>query len=521
MKVLRFDSLVIGSGLAGLSYAVQAAQSGLKVCVLGGGGGDRGANSWMAQGGIVYDSPKDKELFLKDLNLATAGSYFPEAAKLIFNEGYDAVTDLLINRAQVPFDRNERGELLYVKEAAHSKERIIFSRDCTGKSIMESMSLMASKTENLQILNGLMAIDLMTLSHNSKNANHRYLPLTCIGCYALDPITKEVMGIVANNTVIATGGIGQLFTHTTNGPKAYGDGIAMAFRVGARVMDLEYIQFHPTVFVTPHFQPLLVSEALRGEGAVLVNSRGERFMDKLHELGSLAPRDTVARSISLEMHRTGANSVFLDSRHLGETFLRERFPNIFSACLERGINPGQHLIPVVPAAHYLCGGIHTDLRGRTNILGLRAVGEVACTGLHGANRLASTSLLECVTMGRRAANYDSEDNELRTHDWEVKEWRSETGRADETLIQQDIELIKKTMWNYVGLIRTHKRLERAEKILNELIFEVRQFYAQTELSVELLHLRNAVEVAKLIIHAASKNKKSLGCHYIDTKGEVF
>ena len=517
MKIYRVDSLVIGPGLAGLSYALQASAKGLKVLVLAGGKTSTSSNSWMAQGGIVYDGPGEVELFLNDLKMATANSYYPEAAKSIFEESRAAIDDLLIDRAQVPFDRDAQGKLLLVKEAAHSKERIIFAKDCTGHAIMESVHALVHKQKNIEILEQHVAIDLMTLSHNSTNADHRYLPLTVIGCYAFDLDTKEVVGIISKNTILATGGIGQLFYHTTNGPKAFGDGLAMAYRVGTRLMDLEYVQFHPTVFLSPGFQPLLISEALRGEGAHLVNHKGERFMNKIHPLGSLAPRDTVARSIALEMHRAGTNSAFLDARHLGEEFLRTRFPNIFAACLERGINPGKDLIPVVPAAHYLCGGIHTDLKGRTNIVGLRAVGECACTGLHGANRLASTSLMECVTMGRRAANEDVIDSHTRKNDWEVNAWISEKNKVDETLVQQDLELIKKTLWNYVGLIRTTARLDRAEKIINELIYEVRQFYAQTELSEDLLHLRNAVEVARLIIHAASRNKKSLGCHYLDNK----
>ncbi|MBT3980726.1 MAG: FAD-binding protein [Bacteriovoracaceae bacterium] len=515
MKTIKVDSLVIGAGLAGLTYAMEMADAGKSVYVLASSEDKTTSNSYLAQGGVVYNEGHDPELLIKDIEVATCGAHNPEALETIAKFGGSAVEEILLTKAEVPFDRDTDGSLKKVKEAAHSEARIIYSKDATGVAIMDSIYKKIEGLTNITVCHNSMAIDLMTLSHNSKSYADRYKSLTCIGAYVFDLEQNQVYAVLAQNVIIATGGVGQIFLHTTNGKEAFGHGLAMAKRVGARLMDLEYLQFHPTVFVKPGFNPLLISEALRGEGGVLINARGERFMDKIHPLGSLAPRDIVARAIAFELIDSSGNSVYLDMTAHDSEFIQNRFPNIYRECLKRGVDISSDPIPVVPAAHYHCGGIHTDMEGRTNIKGLCAIGECACTGLHGANRLASTSLLECVTMGVLTAKANLLEFREDYYLPEVKLWKGETQQEDTALMEQDLDLIRKTMWNYAGLIRTTKRIKRAERLISEINFEVKQFYSNSALTRTLLNLRSAVEVAQLIIYAASKNRKSLGCHYID------
>jgi L-aspartate oxidase len=360
------------------------------------------------------------------------------------------------------------------------------------------------------------AVDLLTLSHSSTDRLHQYEPLTCFGAYVLDVATGEVYAIVARKTVLATGGLGQIYLHSTNFPSAYGHGVAMGYRVGARVIDLEYVQFHPTVFTRKDAPPFLISEAVRGEGGHLVDAAGRRFMDDHHPDGSLAPRDVIARSITFEMIRTGAPSVFIDLSELEPGYVADRFPTIYRHCLDVGVDITGEPIPVVPAAHYSCGGLYTDLYGRTNIVDLSAVGEAACTGFHGANRLASTSLLECVTMAREAEGIAADGLAgSRFRPPEVRPWEGRHVHADEDLIQQDLNLIKATMWNYVGLVRTGRRLRRARDMLRELHAQVDDFYRGYAVSKPLLNLRNAVQTALLVVYAAHHNTRSVGCHYRD------
>jgi L-aspartate oxidase len=323
------------------------------------------------------------------------------------------------------------------------------------------------------------------------------------------------MAIVARKTVLATGGLGQVYKHTTNHQGSVGHGIAMAYRVGARLIDLEYVQFHPTVFYHENAPRFLITEALRGEGAVLVNGRGEEFMEDFHPLGSLAPRDIVSRAIHHQMVNSGDACVFLDLSALDAGFIRERFPFIYRRCRDHGTDITVEPIPVVPAAHYSCGGIHTDLNGRTNVRHLNAIGEAACTGLHGANRLASTSLLECLTGAKFTAMADIRD--IGETDFRLpapQAWESPNRDADPTLIQQDMNLVQQTMWNYAGIVRSDNRLSRARRMLLELREEIQDFYHDCRLTPELINLRNAVRTALLVVHAAALNPVSKGCHFV-------
>jgi L-aspartate oxidase len=362
---------------------------------------------------------------------------------------------------------------------------------------------------------GWVAIDLLTLSHNSESPADKYEPLTCFGAYVLDTASGETAAIVAKKTVLACGGLGQIFLHTTNQRGSVGHGMAIAYRVGARLIDLEYVQFHPTVFAKKNAPHFLVTEALRGEGAVLVNSRGERFMDAAHPQGSLAPRDVVARAIRNELAASGEPCVYLDLSGMPPGLAAERFPNVRQRCLAHGVDIEREPIPVVPAAHFSCGGVHTDLNGRTSVRNLNAVGETACTGLHGANRLASTSLLECLTGAAQTASADAGDIARQEFHFPApRPWDSPTRTADPILIQQDMLQIKHTMWNYSGIVRSPRRLTRARRILLELREEIQSFYRGCTLTRELIELRNAVQTALLVVHAAALNPVSKGCHFV-------
>ena len=367
---------------------------------------------------------------------------------------------------------------------------------------------------------GFVAVDLLTLSHNSTEPDDRYEPLTCFGCYALDSATGGVVAFVARKTVLATGGLGGIFQHTTNQPGSVGHGVAMAYRVGARLIDLEYVQFHPTVFFKKGMPPFLITEALRGEGAVLVDARNQRFMDGVHPLASLAPRDVVSRAVQRHMAETGEGCVYLDLSALKAEFIRERFPGIYQRCLAHGVDITREPIPVVPAAHFSCGGVHTDLAGRTNVRHLNGIGETACTGLHGANRLASTSLLECLVSAKAAARADLGELESGGDRRPVpREWQSPATAPDPLLIRQDLQQIRQTMWNYAGIIRSPRRLARARRILLELHEDIQAFYRDCRPTRELIELRNAVQTALLVVHAASLNAISKGCHFVEPESE--
>lgn len=515
---MEADVLVIGVGAAGCSCALKAADLGLSVAlVTSGTAPEKGSNTAWAQGGIIYRSPDDRpELLAQDVHRAGAGICFDPAVRLLAERGPAIVEELLIERCGVPFDRRENGALDFTEEAAHSRSRIIHVEDATGRAIAQHLAAEVARHPNIKLVTGAVAVDLIMRGHHTVNPTDVYHRPRCIGAYFYFEEEDVVRPFVARETVLATGGLGQIYLHSTNPPRARGDGLAMAYRAGARVINLEYIQFHPTAFFHRLAPRFLVSESLRGEGARLIDSRGREFMRDYHELGDLAPRDVVARGIHEQMMDSGEECVYLDITHKPGEWIRSRFPLIHSFCREHGIDMTSSPIPVVPAAHYCCGGVAVDLEGRSNVVGLRAVGEASCTGVHGANRLASTSLLEAVTWGYQAAEGIAAEraaNQLPSLR-EVIPWeREEGGEVDPTLIKQDWMTIKMTMWNYVGLVRARRRLTRALKILRELQFEVESFYRRAPVKDSIIGLRNGVQTSIAVTHSAFRNRVSRGGHY--------
>ncbi|MFL3659116.1 MAG: L-aspartate oxidase [Opitutales bacterium] len=515
MDTIRTDCLVIGAGLAGCSYAHYASRLGMSVTLVCSDELSKGANSQWAQGGIIFDTTVNAEQLKRDIREASGGTSNPEAVDSLVEHGQKAVQSLLLDELDVPFDREESGDLKYTREGGHSDKRIIFAKDLTGRAILTNMHDHVLGLEKVSVMTNTVAVDLLTLSHNSVDPLDKYKPITCIGAYVLDTQSGEIRAIIAKKTILSTGGVGQIFQNTTNRNGVVGHGISMAKRLGARVIDLEYIQFHPTTFLKKACPLFLVSEAVRGEGGVLVNAEGDAFMDGQHPMKSLAPRDIVARAIHHELIASGENCVYIDLSLMSSDYIKDRFPSIYRRCLESGVDITREPIPVAPAAHYCCGGVFTDLDGRSSVANLNAIGETACTGLHGANRLASTSLLECLVSAKLTAEADCRDLEnVRFHLPDVRAWQSPKKKPDEVLIQQDMRLIRSTMWNYVGLIRSSRRLQRARRILLELDQEISDFYSGNRLTRSLVDLRNAVKTALLVVHAAGLNSTSKGSHYI-------
>lgn len=512
MKIVSTDCLVIGAGIAGCVYAHEAAKKGLKTILLCSGELPQ-ANSDLAQGGIVYEPNLQMDDLLEDVKMATANMCNQAAVRELSIAGCKAVEEVFLKDLTVNFDRDDKQQLRFTREGAHRKNRIIYSKDTTGHAMLSAIQEAVRHNPLITIKEFSSAIDLLTLSHSSTDLMDRYYPLTVFGAYVLDNKTGEVFAVTAKKTILATGGVGQLYKHTTNSEHAYGHGIAMAYRVGARVMNMEFVQFHPTVFAKG--KSFLLSEALRGEGAILRNVNGEAFMPNYHPLKDLAPRDIVARAIEQERLNTSHDCVYLDITANPAQETKERFPAIYQKCLEGGYDMTKVPVPVVPAAHYFCGGIYATPAGRTNIVNLNAIGETACTGYHGANRLASTSLLEAVAMGYLCAAQDAQD--IATQQFHIptpKDWVIPSEEPDVNLIKQDLATLRSTMWNYVGLIRSQKHLMRAEKILRHLHNEIDTFYKGTRLCQELIDLRNGVRTALLITYAALQNKRSVGCHYL-------
>lgn len=512
------DVLVIGGGIGGCACALKAADAGLDVILLSKlPEVEDGSNTSRAQGGIIYRGEGDSpELLVKDIVEAGAGLVYHPAAELLAARGPQLVKEILIERLKVPFDRRPDGELDITEEAAHSVPRIIHAEDLTGRAIARAMAQAVGNHPGIRVLTRATAVDLLMLDRHSVDPHDVYKAPTCVGAYVLDQSAGKVEPIAARETVLATGGLGQIFAHTTNPTAARGDGIAMAWRAGVRIINLEYIQFHPTSLYHPLSHRFLISESLRGEGAKLVDYAGRDFMEKYHPQGSLAPRDVVARAIHEEMLASGAPCAYLDITHKEADWIRKRFPNIYAECLKFEIDITRQRIPVVPAAHYSCGGVAVDLEGRTSIHRLCAIGEVACTGLHGANRLASTSLLEALVWGVESAESIVGRVRRNNHNEdfpEVQPWRYQQEEVDPALIQQDWLSIKYTMWNYVGLTRTTKRLNRALQSLRELQFEVEVFYRRAKLTDEMIGLRNGLQTALAIVHAALANHNSRGAHY--------
>ncbi|NOX63985.1 MAG: L-aspartate oxidase [Chloroflexi bacterium] len=517
--LIQTDALILGSGIAGCTAALRLADGGMPVTVVTRTKEPRESNTYYAQGGIIYRSKEDSpEALAEDIIRAGAGHCNPRAVQILAREGPRALEEMLLKRAPVAFDSNEKGELDLAREGGHSVSRIAHVADATGKAIETALIRAVSEHPNIQLLTNHTAVDILTPSHHSLNRLAVYDRRSCVGAYVLDRETGRVKRCLAKETILATGGLGEIFLHTSNPPGARGDGVAMAYRAGARVINMEFIQFHPTTFQQSNAPNFLISEAVRGAGARLVTPDGEPFMQKYApEWKDLAPRDVVARGIHQEMLTRGLDNVYLDLRsYIPKEVILEHFPTIYRQCLAYGVDITRDLIPVAPAAHYSCGGIWVDEWGRSTIEHLYAIGEVSCTGLHGANRLASTSLLEGLVWGMRAAQYILENPLKRPtiNPDDIPPWQDEGLEApDPALILQDMNAVRSIMWNYVGLVRTTRRLARALRALPHLESEIERFYRRSKLTDALVGLRSAVRVGIIVSRAAWSNKRSMGAHY--------
>ena len=516
---LRTDVLVIGCGIAGGTAALELAESGLDVVVVTRADQLEESNTFWAQGGIIYRGEHDDpSLLARDILEAGAGLCHEAAVHTLATAGPPLVDSILIERLGVPFDRLPDGRLALGREGGHSVPRVAHSTDATGRAIENAIVAALRRHRNVTLLTDHTAVDLLTPAHHGRDRRSIYDPLSCVGAYVLDQRSGEIHRCFARSTVLATGGLGQIFLRTTNPMGARGDGLAMAYRAGARVINTEYVQFHPTAFYHPNAPCFLVTEAVRGAGARLVDEQRVPFMERYDaRWRDLAPRDVVARSIHAEMLRRGVPNVYLDiASHVDAARIRAEFPEMYRGCLEYGVDITRDLLPVVPAAHYGCGGVWVDANGETTVDRLYAVGEVACSGLHGANRLASTSLLEGLVWGHRSARRIvarlTTGDATRFED--IPPWvPTGTEPPDPALIAQDMSSIKHIMWNYVGLVRTTRRLARAIEALRNLEVEVERFYRAAAMTDALLGLRNAVRVALIVTLAAWANPESRGCHY--------
>ena len=508
----NYDFVVIGTGIAGLSFALKAAKHGSVAVITKRKGPD--TNTAWAQGGIAcVTSDEDSfELHVRDTLEAGAGLCDEQVVRTIVTEAPARIQDLV--NLGVQFDEREvsgHREFDLGREGGHSKRRVLHVRDVTGKEIENALLRELERGRGIDLLENHIAVDLITAAKLGFAAEDR-----CLGVYVLNEKSGEVETIRSDRIVLATGGCGKVYLYTTNPDIATGDGVAMAWRAGVTIANMEFVQFHPTCLFHAKAKSFLISEAVRGEGGVLRNNRGEDFMKRYDSRGSLAPRDIVARAIDAEIKRSGAQCVFLDITDKPVEFLRERFPNIYETCLRFGIDMTKQPIPVVPAAHYQCGGIKTDVNGATSLPGLYAIGEVGCTGLHGANRLASNSLLEGLVVAHRAAEsaVRSRPSEAQ-HEIELPEWQSgDVQDVDElVVIYHNWDEIRRLMWDYVGIVRTDKRLQRASARLRNLQREIREFYWNFKVSVDLLELRNLATVAALIVDSALSRKESRGLHF--------
>ncbi len=516
-----YDVLVIGCGLAGLTAAVCLHEAGVRCLVVTKEEDPLESNTRYAQGGIIAWKEDDDPSRLKH-DILEAGTRCSniDAVDELASHGPKLVFDLLIDRFGTQFSRDAHHNLVYTEEAAHSCRRILHYEDRTGEQIQSSL-LRYAQNIGLNILSCHTAVDLITNNHHSRDVQEIYRPREVMGAYVLDCRTGKVKRICARKVVLASGGIGNLYQHTTNPVGATGDGISMAYHAGADIINSEYVQFHPTSLYHRDIKRFLISESLRGEGARLVDVRGNHFMQEYSPMGDLAPRDVAARSIFDRMGKDGTEYVLLDlaSHYRGKEPIEQRFSRIYSTCLEGGIDITKEPIPVVPAAHYFCGGIKADLAGKTSLEHLYALGEVSCTGVHGANRLASTSLLEALLWGWNCAEEIIRENRgpfngrrfAHIPEWEVPTVQEE---FDPLLIQQDWKAIQLTMWNYVGIIRTRKGLRRAQADLSYYAHRIIQFYQGAQLNRDIIELRHAVTAAGIIAGSALRNPRSRGCHYI-------
>jgi L-aspartate oxidase len=506
------DFLIIGSGVSGLFSALKLAPLGSVVVVTK--KADYESNTNYAQGGIasVFDDKDKFEEHIEDTLSAGAGLCDLEAVRILVEEGPTRVKELL--DIGVPFTRDDSGNLDLAREGGHRKNRIVHSHDRTGSAVEAALLDAVHASPNIRILENHACVDLIT-RHHLKNKSD--LPLRCYGAYILDTETGEVIPVVAKKTLLATGGAGQVYLHTTNPSIATGDGVASAYRAGAVIKNMEFYQFHPTSLFHEQGNSFLISEAVRGHGGILREMNGRPFMKDYHEMGELAPRDIVARAIDDTMKKRGEPHVLLDITHRPANDIIHHFPSIYERCKKLGIDITTDPIPVVPAAHYMCGGVSTDLFGRTNIQDLYACGETTCTGVHGGNRLASNSLLECLVFSHRIAEDIRKQGGLSfpNESSDIPEWNKEgtTNTEEWVLISHNLGEVKTIMSNYVGIVRSNLRLERALRRLHLISEEVKDYYNRTTVSLGLLELRNLVKVADLIVRSALLRKESRGLHF--------
>jgi len=507
-EIVDTDILVIGSGVAGLFFALKAKELGNILVV-----SKRQlweSSSYYAQGGVAsVVSEKDSfENHIQDTLEAGAGLCKPEIVEMVVKSGPERIQELI--KLGVHFSMRRENEFDLAREGGHSQRRILHFQDATGKEIELVLIKNCQKHSQIKFLEWHQAVDLITSQKLGLSGGNRVL-----GAYVLDLKTGMVKTISARAVVLASGGAGKVYLYTSNPDVATGDGVAMAWRAGAKIANMEFFQFHPTCLYHPQAKSFLISEAVRGEGAVLRKINGERFMLRYHPMAELAPRDIVARAIDQEMKISGDDYVLLDLRPLKPRYFKKRFPNIYRKLKELGFNPFKEPIPVVPAAHYMCGGILTDQDGATNIAGLYAIGENACTGLHGANRLASNSLLEALVFAHRSSKLLEKELGKIQRELPIPQW--ETGKAvssdESVVVSHNWDEIRRTMWNYVGIVRTDKRLARAERRLKLIQEEIQQYYWDFLITGDLIELRNIALVAELIIKSALYRKESRGLHY--------
>ena len=515
VMVRKTDFLVIGTGIAGLSFALKAAAKG-KVCLVSKVNIDE-TNTRYAQGGIasVMYEPDSLEKHVSDTVKAGHGFCNEEVVRMVVSEAPERISEMV--SMGVKFDRRRDGRYDLAREGGHTEHRILHHKDNTGEIIQETLSSRVRKHPNIDIYEEHFAVDLITQHHlGERNINRSRKDIRCYGAYVLDTGSRETLTFLSKITVLATGGIGNLYQTTTNPLIATGDGIAMVYRAKGIIENMEFIQFHPTSLYNPGTRPsFLITEALRGFGAVLKNSAGEEFMYRYDERGSLAPRDIVARAIDTQMKMRGDDYVLLDSTHLDPDELTDNFPNITRKCLSLEIDIRKDPIPVVPAAHYLCGGVKVDMNGESSINNLYAIGEVSSTGLHGANRLASNSLMEAVVYAHRAALHSSGKLNLTEHELSVPGWSLKgTSHPEEMiLVTQNYKEVQMILSNYVGIVRSDLRLERALRRLEIIYGETEELYRKSFLSTRLCELRNLINVGYLVIKMANKRHESLGLHY--------